>query len=200
MSEERQWVTDVKTRLREFKGQIDCDDVKVKEAVKQQLLSNRYIIHVLNNPELEALVEDDGTGSDEYFGVNILPYYLVSPTQSHAAAYICFEVTYDELQYRNSAMKRLNIIFTILCDQKIIKDADTGIARHDLLAALIQDQFNYTNYFGSTIELISDEPSTVDKTYACRTLVFQQLTDNNLVKTVNGKPRLANKLEAHTFV
>lgn len=183
-----EWTKEDRDALLQFKSAIDCDDVKVKEQIKKILLDNRYIIHVLNNKELE----DADAEADEYFNKNILQYYIISPSQHNVQNFICYEVRYDELERYNSAVKKLQIIFYILCEHKNIIDEDTGIARHDLLAALIQDQFNYTNYFGAKIKLISDMPSTVDNSYACRTMIFEQTTDNNLVKT-NGQARLANK-------
>jgi hypothetical protein len=77
-----------------------------------------------------------------------------------------------------------------LCEEKNNIEKKTGIARHDLIAALIIDIFNWSNLFGPQIHLKSDVPSVVDSDYACRTLVFEQLTDNNLVKTRNGVPRI----------
>ena len=59
---------------------------------------------------------------------------------------------------------------------------ETNIPRNDLLAALIQDDFNYTNYFGGKIYLKSDLPSVADVDYACRTLTFEQITDNNTIR------------------
>lgn len=46
--------------------------------------------------------------------------------------------------------------------------------------------FNWTNLFGAQIHLVSDVPSVIDSDYSCRTLVFEQETDNNLAKTKNG--------------
>lgn len=184
-----EWTDQDKAHLLSFKDTVDSDDVKIKEKIKQLLLDNKYIIHVLNNKELEAVDAEP----DEYFDVNILPYYMITPTQHNVQNFVCFEVTSKNINRYNSVVKELDIIFYILCEQKNLKDADTGIARHDLLAALIQDQFNYTNYFGSKIQLISDVASVVDVNYACRTLTFRQNTDSNLVKTQNGYSRLANK-------
>lgn len=173
------------------KTKVDCDDIKVKEQIKSKLLNNKYIVHVLNNTEL------DEDCPDEYFGINILPYYMITPTQIDVQNFICYEVQYDEINRYNNRVKNLQIIFYILCDQKNIIDKDTYLARHDLLAALIMDEFNWKNYFGSKIHCIEDKPSVVDTDYACRTLVFEQTTDNNLTKTRDGIPRTVNK-EIHT--
>lgn len=193
-----EWTQQDTDALRQFTTTIDSDDIKVKEKIKQVLLDNRFIIKTLNNKELE----DVDAEPEEYYGINILPYYMISPTQTNVQNFICYEVAYNELDRYNSAVKKLNIVFTILCNDKTIMDDPdkenniiddgTGIPRHDLLAALIQDTFNYTNYFGRKIKLVSDVPSTVDTHYACRVLTFEQITDNNLVKT-SGQPRLANK-------
>ena len=50
--------------------------------------------------------------------------------------------------------------------------------------------FNWTNLFGKKIHCVSNEPSVVDSDCACRTLIFEQLTDNNLAKTVGGVTRI----------
>jgi len=71
-----EWTDQDKAHLLSFKDTVDSDDVKIKEKIKQLLLDNKYIIHVLNNKELEAVDAEP----DEYFDVNILPYYMIAPT------------------------------------------------------------------------------------------------------------------------
>lgn len=82
-------------------------------------------------------------------------------------------------------MKLQRVIFYVLCEEKNIIEKKTGIARHDLIAALLMNEFNWTNVFGGQIHCVSNIPSVVDNDYACRTLVFEQTTDNNLAKTIN---------------
>ena len=154
---------------------------------------------MLDNKDLEKEVEDDMTNADAYFGVNILPYFMIQPSQSEAKNFICYETSFEKRRYdANSTKKNLNIIFYLISDQKLIQDKDTGIAKHDLLAALIMNKFDWTNYFGKKIHLISDQASVVDVKYACRTLIFEQIEDNNLTKTKlmpHGEyvPNTANK-------
>lgn len=181
----------IKKELREWTNKIDSDDIKIKQKIKEVLLSNEYILYVLNNEELL----NEEAGADEYYGVNILEYYLIKPTQTNVQNFICFETNFDELQRYNNREKVQQIVFYILCEQKNIMFEDTGIARHDLLAALLLDQFNWTNYFGGKIHCVSDVATVVDTNYECRTLTFEQVTDNNLVKTkdLSKIPRLANK-------
>jgi len=61
----------------------------------------------------------------------------------------------------------------VLCDEKNNIEKKTGIARHDLIAALIMDIFNWSNLFGERIHCISDVPSVIDNDYSCRTLIFE---------------------------
>lgn len=182
------------TALIAFTKSIDSDDIKIKEQIKRSLLNNRNICHVLNNKEIAE--EEDSSPSD-YFGVNILPYYMLPEAQTEVMNYICYEVTFNELQNGNKAIKVLNIKFYILCKYHNMIDEETGIARHDLLAALLQDEFNNKTYFGRRIHLVSDVPSTTDTAYATRTLTFEQITDNAVVRSnydgTKPIPRIANK-------
>lgn len=177
--------------LRELKTHLDSDDIRQKEIIKNKLLNNRKLIYVLNNKELQ---EKDAE-PDEYYGINILPYYMITPTQTNVQNFVCYEVDFKETPRYNDRIKYGEIIFYILCEQKGIIEQSTFIARHDLLAAIIMNEFNYTNYFGSQLRCISDIPSVVDSTYACRTLVFQMETPNNLVQTRSGKNAVINGYE-----
>lgn len=192
------WNSEDKLALLQFKDTVDSDDIRIKETIKKVLLNNRFIIHVLDNKDLE----DADAEPNDYYNENIKPYYIIPNVQSSINNYICYEVDYDEEMRYNYQAKILEIRFIIMCrqDNENIIDTETKIARHDLLAALIQDQFNHTNYFGSKIMLVKDVSSTTDTDFALRTLTFRQVTDNNLVKSnllkQSGKPngtRLANK-------
>ena len=167
--------------LRDLKTYIDSDDIRYKEIIKKTLIENELILYLLNNKELE---EADADPSD-YLGINILPMYIIHPTQHNVQNYICYETEVRELERYNSNMKLQRVIFYVLCEEKNIIEKKTGIARHDLIAALLMNEFNWTNVFGGQIHCVSNIPSVVDNDYACRTLVFEQTTDNNLAKTIN---------------
>lgn len=198
----KEWTTENRKRLASLKYVTDNDNVRVKEVIKQKLLANDDIIHVLDNKDLQ---ESDAE-NDEYYWENIFPMYLIPDSQTTAQNFICFTIGYENVErnFTNSSrmyndyQKHLHVVFIILCDKKNLKDRDTGIARHDLLAALIQNEFNFTNYFGRKIELIADNETTVDNVYACRTLVFSQVTDNNVTKTKYGEPSRIVTKEVHT--
>lgn len=178
--------------LRAFRDSLDNDNIKLKQQIKKKLLSDKYIIHVLNNKELEKTDAEP----DDYFGVNILPFYILPDTQTKVDNFICFETSNEvkySMNYNASVRKTQQITFTVLCNDKNDIDKETSLPRHDLLAALIQNMFNYEVFLGGRWILVSDRASVTDTHYLMRTLLFQQETDNNLVKTIDGKPRIINK-------
>ena len=172
-------------------SKVDSDDIRFKQIIKQELLNDKYIIHVLNNKELEEAEAEP----DEYFGINILPYYLIKPTQTDSENFLCYELNSGESRTWETKVQQL--IFYILVHQGDgnIVETTTGLARHDLLAALVLDHFNWTNLFGERIHCVSDQASVVDDEYSCRTLIFEQETDNNLAKTPasSTRARMVNK-------
>ena len=186
-----EWTKEDAAFLREYRNTLDSDDIKLKEEIKHRLLNDKYIIRVLNNKELEA----NNAEPDDYFGVNILPYYYIPGTQSNSKNFICYECT-SEPRSRWDAVtveKYQRIVFYILCEQKNIIEKTTSLARHDLLAALLMRVFNFEVFSCGRIYLMSDIPNVVDNDYISRTLTFQAKTDSNLVKTIDGKPRMINK-------
>ena len=168
--------------LRSLKQLPDSDDIRYKEIIKKSLIENPYIIYLLNNKELEEVEADPS----DYLGVNIFPFYMIHPTQHNVQNFICFDTEVRELDRYNPKMKQQRIIFYILCEEKNNIEKRTGIARHDLIASIILDIFNWTNLFTEQVHCVSNIASVVDNDYACRTLVFEQYTDNNLAKTRNG--------------
>lgn len=187
-----EWTKQDTNNLRQWRDKIDSDNIKIKEYIKQRLIDNKDIVHVLANKKLE----EDGCEPDEYFGVNILPFYLISLTQHNTQNFICYETSFDEIKrYSHGTSKLQQIIFYILCHKQNLVDKETGLARHDLLSALISDVFDWSYIPGGQIHLVSDKPSTVDNDYASRTLIFEQITDNTMVKTRQGNPTFINKVD-----
>lgn len=177
-----------KKELRQFRKTSDCDEIRFKEIIKNKLLENSKIIALLNNKELVK----NNDSADAYFGVNILPYFLIKPTQTNVENYICYEVRFEEVSSQNKIIKHGEIIFNILCDYKNIIDMNTYVARHDLLAALIVEEFNWSNCFGQQAVCVSNEPYVTDTDYACRTVTFQINTTNSIThsnKIINSQIR-----------
>lgn len=162
--------------LRKLKREPNEDDIRYKEVIKRRLLKNNKIIYLLHNKELEEKESEN----DDYFGDNILPFYLISPVQTTVKNYLCFETSFESVSRYNSVMKNQQVIFYILCHNKDINVTEVGVARHDLIASVLIDEYNGSNIFGTQLKLISDKPSVVDNNYSARTLIFEQITTNSI--------------------
>lgn len=174
--------------LRDLKTLPDDDNIRWKEHIKQRLLNNRKLIHIIDNKELEEADAEP----DDYYGINILPYFIIHPTQSASKNYLCYEIQFSEEARYNSVIKIAEIIFYCMSEQKGIIEDTTYVARHDLMAAMVKDEFNWTNIFGCQVHLVSDKPSVTDNDYATRTLIFEGEMPNNLVKTRSGRTYTVN--------
>lgn len=188
------WTKQDEHDLLSFKRIIDSDDIKIKEFIKKKLINNRYIIHLLNNSEL------DEDCPDEYIGTSILPYYMLEPTQTAVKHYICVDVSYEQTSRyaTNKAFKEVDIYVHILCSQGDDMYGSSGIARHDLLAALVVNELNWEWVAGGKMMLISDVAG-VANFFATRTLRFRLTTDNNLAQSMDysnsNSAKLVNKVK-----
>lgn len=184
----KEQMSEVINKLIDQDQKFHCyEDIWIKNKVKECLINNPFILYMLNNDELYK--QDDPMA---YFNVNILPYYLLPEVQSDVKNYICYETSWTEQPRYNDVMKYQLLTFYIACSCKDgnVIDEDSGIARHDILAALIIDMFNWTNILGFQMKLVSDQSRPVDNGFCARTLVFQQVTPQNITKPnvkINGK-------------
>lgn len=176
--------------LRQYKVVTDDDNIRFKEIIKRNLIEDPLIIYLLNNKELEDAEADPS----DYLDVNILPMFLIHPTQHNVANFICYEIQFKEVPRYNDTLKYVDIIFYILCEEKNNKEKMTGIARHDLIAARIKHIFNWTNKFGTQCHILSDIPSVTDNDYATRTLTFEMVMPKDIVKTKNNNSYVVNRL------
>lgn len=209
---------ELKTRddlLNKLRGYATYDDegVKYKEKIRQNLLKCPELLYALHEEELESelfyknedeelvLNIDEETGEllgevDKYFGEssNIRPYLFIPETQASVKNYVCYQVVFDELPRYNDIQKYTQIIFTIFVNGKDREDKLTGIPRHDLIASIIRERFNWSNIFGMQTHIISSKESITDNNFLVRTLVFQVTDTNGITNTpFNGKTSIINR-------
>ena len=193
-------------KLRAYADTPDDDNIRYKEKIHDALLSNAELLYALNNEELESelfdgdkLNIDKETGEllgevDRYFGdnSNIRPYLFIPDTQTDVKHYVCYQVAFDELPRYSNIQKYTEITFNIFVNGKDRTDKLTGIPRHDLIASIIRERFNWSNIFGMQTHLISSKESVTDNNYLVRTLIFQIVDTNGIVTTQNGKTSVTN--------
>ena len=201
---------DLLNKLRAFVSTPDDDNIRYKEKIHDELLKCPELLYALNNKELETELFDDennllidkDTGEllgevDRYFGdnSNIRPYLFIPDTQTEVQHYICYQVMFDEVPRYNNTQKYTNITFTIFVNGKDRTDKLTGIPRHDLIASIIREKFNWSNIFGMQTHLISSKESITDNNYLVRTLIFQTTDTNSITYTPLGEKTMSiNKL------
>ena len=185
-------------KLRAYADTPDDDNIKYKDIIRKSLLSCPELLYALNNKELESeLFDEDGnllidkdTGEllgevDRYFGdnSNIRPSLFIPDTQTTVNSYMCYQVMFDELPRYQNIYKYNEIIFNIFVNGKDRTDKLTGIPRHDLIASIIRERFNWSSIFGMQSKLISSKESITDNDYVVRTLIFQIEDTNSIVYT-----------------
>ena len=201
---------DLLDKLCAYADNPDDDNIRYKEKIHDALLSNAELLYALNNEELESelfdednnLLIDEETGEllgevDRYFGdnSNIRPYLFIPETQTDVKHYVCYQVMFDELPRYPNIQKYTEITFNIFVNGKDRTDKLTGIPRHDLIASIIREKFNWSNIFGMQTHLISSKESVTDNNYLVRTLIFQITDVNSIAYTPLGeKASYINKL------
>ena len=165
--------------LRDLKSNVNDDNIRIKSAVKEMIVNNPLIIHVLNNKSLDEDCPQD------YMGVNIYDFYYLPGVQTEVKNFICFDVGFEDISRSNKAFKIFQLKFYILSNFDDVSDKETGISRHDLIGYLISRDLNRKSLEGLNFELISDQPTITDGTYCCRSLIFEAVADNGIA--YNGK-------------
>lgn len=159
-----------------LKRKQNSDDIYYKELIKRELVKNNKLIYALHNTELEGME----ASNDEYFDNNIRDHYVIPRTQTIPLHYLCYEVSFNKISGMNKVIKKGQVIMYILCDTKDIRDEFTGVARHDLIASIIINEFNWSNVFGNQFMLVQDKAGVTDGEYCLRTLVFEGNVTNSL--------------------
>lgn len=188
-------------KLQSYSKNPDDENIRYKELIKKKLLNCPELLYALHEPDLEKeLFNEDGTlNADEdgnllgeinnFFGTtqNIRPYLFVPETQEHVKHILCYQVSFDEVGRYNNIQKYTLVTFTIFCQEQDIMDDFTGLPRHDLIASIIRENFNWSAIFGMQAKLISSKESITDNHYLVRTLVFQMLDLNGITYTPYGE-------------
>lgn len=211
MAEKLVTKNDLLNKLRAYRITPDDENIQYKKKIEKALMLNPCLLYALNEKSLESeLFDDDGNINwewnedtkeyeplgewDRYFGgtSNIRPYLFIPDTQTEVKHYICYQVSFDEMPRYQDTLKYTNITFTIFVHGNDRNDKLTGIPRHDLIASIIRERFNWSNIFGMQTHLVSSKESTTDNNYLVRTLVFQVVDTNGIHKTTDKKSSIIN--------
>lgn len=155
----------------------DDDNIRCKQRIKERLIQNRHLLQALHSSRVSL------EAPDEYIGTHIRFSTLVPQLQEQPEHFILVTTHVDSIPKSNEYRKYLHLQFLILADARDLTDAETGIDRHDLLAAILKNEFGWTNLFGTVCRIVSDTESALDLRYASRTLVYELEMPRDLTKT-----------------
>lgn len=190
------------TKLRAYRDTPDDDNIRFKQKIKQALLECPELLYCLHESKFESeLFNDDGTLNEEgnwdkYFGSNsnIRDFLSIPDVQTDAKSIICYQTYFSDEPKYNDVEKYAVISFTIFVYTTDNTDMETGVARHDLLASIIRERFNWSNIFGARCEIYSDKEGSTDTNYVTRTVVFRAIMPKSIVRTgSDGTTRYINK-------
>lgn len=185
-------------KLRSYATAPDEHGILWKEKIKNNLMNCPELLFALNNSDYEDQLFDeqgnimwDGEW-DRYFGPSssIRPFIFYPATQTEVRHYLSYTVSFDSIPSKNRIEKYAEITFKIYVDGRDGYVGDVGVPRHDLIASIIRERFNWSNIFGVRCNLISCKEGLSDNFYITSTLVFQTIAFNSIVNTVNGETRI----------
>lgn len=184
-------------KLRTYKTSPDNDTIRYKKKIEKQLITCPEFLYALNVNNLESELFDKNENInwdphtkeplgewDRYFGTTgvVRPLLFIPETQTNVKTFVCYQVSFNEMPRLNSIEKYAQISFTIFVHGSDSIDELTGIPRHDLIAAILEEQINWTNIFGTQCMIISDREGLTDNNYITRTIVFQCTMPNSICK------------------
>lgn len=190
--------SDLISKLRVYRTSPDDENIRYKTKIKNALLRCPELLYALNESELESeLFDENGNINwnpethepygewERYFGdnSNVRPYIFFPETETDVKNYVCYQVMFTKLPGDNDIQKYTNITFTIFCHGNNRTDKMTGIPRHDLIASIIRENFNWSSIFGMKAKLVSSKESITDNNYVVRTLIFELRDLDGIVNT-----------------
>ena len=177
---------------------------RYKYFIMKALTDNQNILWTLHNEELETydetdiITNEDGIkeypklNGDAYRDVSIYNFLKIPDIQSKVKNMVCFEVNdVEPPRYREDLIVK-NIIFRTVSHEMDYK-TDWGIARQDLLALIIQNDFDWSNIFGMHLKKIYDKGKVAENGYYYREFIYETTVPNNIVNQFkNGGQGLKN--------
>lgn len=189
---------DLLNKLRAYCETPDDDNIRIKNQIYRTLLSCPELLYALHRNDLEPrLFDEDGNINwdsetheplgewDAYFGESgsIRPFLFIPETQTEVKHYLCYQVDSDENVRYNDSEKLLEVTFTIFVNEGDRTDQLTGLPRHDLIASIIRENFAWIGLEIPTLVPVYNKESVTDNHYVVRTLKYQCILPNDLVKT-----------------
>lgn len=164
----------------------DYDDVITKKLrIRKIFEEDPDLKEMLGMPEpipiIDGMSEDQKIEiedrNDRIGGPEIIPWLKLNGVVKTVSNKVLFDVLTERGSYDNPAFLNQHVIVMCLVDETSM-DTDYGIPRVDLVAYIVKDLLNRSDYFGKNMVLWLDEPKIVDNSFYCRELRFRVVQPN----------------------
>lgn len=144
-----------------------------KELLLTDLKKDGDLLELLHNSSLSLSRPDD------FVNVNIFSFLRIPDPQSVIKNFLCFELDKATSISGNSFKTVYELTFRCITH---VDDVETvwGMNRHDLLAAIIKDRYNYSNILGTQLSKTTDKGYIAENAYYYRVVKFQTIQNNDL--------------------
>lgn len=156
------------------------DDIIYKKLKIQKLFEeDPDLLEMLGKPEklvaLNGMTDEEkqeiADHNDRISEPEIIPWLKLNGVVKTVSNKVLFDIYTERADYDDPAFSRQFLIIMCLVDETAI-DTDFGIPRVDLVAYIVKDLLNRTDWLGMNAKLYSDEPKIVDNSFYCRELRF----------------------------
>lgn len=158
-----------------------ADDIyRCKYKIMKMLTEDQDILTTLHNDELAGT--DKIINGDAYRNVCIFDFMKLPDQKIEVKNYVCFEV--NDNGWGDTTEK--TVVFRCVSH---IDDAKTdwGINRHDLLAAIIKNKFDWSNALGMRLIKLADNGKVTDDGYYYREVVYRCNDPLNTYQRMHGR-------------
>ena len=164
------------------KGKVICnydDDIAKKLKIEKLFKEDPDLLEMLSMPEkipiLDGMTDEQKKiiqdRNDRIKGPEIIPWLKVNGIVETVSNKILFDIYTERQDYDDTAFSKQYIIVMIFIDETSM-NTDFGIPRVDLVAYIVKDLLNRTDYLGMNAVLYSNEPKITDGTFYRRELMF----------------------------
>ena len=150
---------------------VISDVITYKNKIMNKLCSIPDVVTLINNPKITQ------SNANDMKDINIFSRMKIPNATLEVKNYICFDFN-SKTYSRNEVLKNVIINIAVICHESDIKTVWGN--RHDVLGGVIIDVFNWSDFLGFELELVSDNENILENNYYVRTLKFQNLSPNSL--------------------
>lgn len=183
---------------------VDYDDIIAKKLrILKVLKEDPDLLTIMGKPEV--MYPREGATEEEIRKIadrncrisepEIIPWLKINGTITTVSNKVLFDIETERESYDNPAFSRQYLRILCLADETSM-DTEYGIPKVDLMAYIVKDLLNRSDFLGVKLVLHSDTPRIIDDNFYCRELLFAQVQPNFSNSMKGG----GNRYDNHRFL